>query len=48
MKVGVLVFSKNFERGIVERISPSGFLVSVKFKNYGLQTVLSGSLTVIK
>lgn len=48
MEKGILVYHKNFERGIVEKLSPSGFIISVRFKHFGFKTVLNSTLTIIK
>lgn len=48
MNKGLLVYNKEFGRGIVNKISPSGSLVEVRFKHFGYQVVLSGSLTQVK
>ena len=45
MQVGQLVYNKEYERGIIQKISPSGFLVQVKFQNFGEQILLISTLT---
>ena len=47
MRKGDLVFHAEFGRGLVTQISPSRSVIMVNFKHYGVQTVLSGSLTVL-
>jgi hypothetical protein len=48
MKKGILVYHNNFERGIVENVSPSGSIISVRFKNFGYKAVLSSTLEIIR
>ena len=48
MKKGTLVSHNNFERGIVENISPSGSVITVRFKHYGYKAVLSSSLNILR
>lgn len=48
MKEGSIVFNNELGRGIVEKISPSGSLVRVRFKNYSTQVVLRSSIRLIK
>ena len=44
---GKLVFHKELGRGIVENVSPSGSLITVRFKHFIEQVVLSGTLQVL-
>ena len=44
MDIGSLVFSKEFGRGIIEKISPSNSLMEVRFKNFPNVVLLSTSL----
>jgi hypothetical protein len=44
---GKLVFHKELGRGIVENVSPSRSLITVRFKHYAEQVVLSGTLQVL-
>lgn len=48
MKKGQLVFHKEFGRGIISKISPSGFIILVRFKNFMPRQVINGSLQLIK
>ena len=48
MKIGELVNHNNFERGIIEYISPIKSIIVVRFKHYGYKSVLSSTLTILK
>ena len=47
MKVLDLVYSKEFGRGIVAKISPSKSIILVRFKSYGPVQVISSSLVIL-
>jgi len=48
MKEGSIVFNNELGRGIVEKISPSGSLVRVRFKHFTTQVVLRSSIRLIQ
>lgn len=48
MKKGQVVYSEEFGRGVVDKTSPSKSLVSVKFRHYGVRTLLSSSIQIVK
>lgn len=47
MKIGKLIYHEDFGRGIIEKKSPSGSLIGVRFKKYEERVVLSSSLTLL-
>ena len=47
MKEGSIVFNNELGRGIVEKISPSGSIVRVRFK-HNTQVVLRSSIRLIQ
>lgn len=48
MNLSQLVHSKEYGRGIIEKISPSKSIYLVRFKNFGELKVLSSSVTLVK